>query len=417
VASPSLKIAFVSKTNGCVSGASFFAENLGGWLLEAGHEVTQFCVTPRRELRSYQRQFAAAGFASRLVRHANWRARQWGMVEPLPWEYWFGLREQGARFDLIHFHDLYMAISPRTLEAVARHKPVVLTMHDTSAFTGGCINPLGCRRFEQECGACPQKAGLGRFDFTRSNIRQVRRLAGSANVNYVFPSQWIQSEACRSLEWMRPVKHIPNGFDPRSYHYRTRQEARAILGIAPDRKVVAVSSAALENKLKGMPFALASLAASRDLDPLAIFIGHPLAASENALRRGSCLMTGFVEARAQLGLYFAAADVLLYPSLGDNLPITIQESMAAATPVLAFAVGGVPELVRPGQTGWLVPTGNQQALNDKLRTILESEDIAAYGERARDMIQNEFSVDQCVAQHLTLYRNILAAALSRRGKR
>ena len=402
-----MRIALVSKTNGCFGGASFFAENLGNWLGEAGHEITQFCVEPRRELRPYQQPLPVAGLASRLVRHANWRARQLGLVEPLPWEYWFGLRKQLAQFDLIHFHDLYQAISPRTLGAVARHKPVVLTMHDTSIFTGGCINPMGCRRFEQECGNCPQKSALGRFDFTRANLRRVRQLAGCANLNFVSPSQWIRTEAARSLKRAGQAEHIPNGFDPRQYRFQPRPKARELLGLPPGRKIVAIVSAALENKLKGVRFALEAVAANRDLNPLAILIGQPSSAVGTILNDASFLMTGFVEDRAKLGLYFAADDFLMYPSLGDNLPTTIQEALAAGTPVLAFDVGGVPELVRPGRTGWLVPAGDQAALNRRLREILEGNETAVMGEQARKMIADEFSVDRCVERHVSLYRHIL----------
>jgi glycosyltransferase involved in cell wall biosynthesis len=402
-----MKIALVSKTNGCFGGASFFAENLGRWLMEAGHEVTQFCAEPRWTLQPYQRPMPVSGLASRLVRHANWRARRWGMVEPLPWEYWFGLRDQLAPFDLFHFHDLYMSVSPRSLFEVGRHKPVILTVHDTSAFTGGCINPQGCRRFEQECGQCPQRSELGWFDFTRSNLRQVRRLASEPALNLVFPSKWIQAEAARSLKWKGRVKHVANGFDPRGYRFQNRRAARALLGLAPDRKIVVIASAALENKLKGVRFALEAVAANRDLNPLTILMGQASAVVEKYFRGASFWMTGFVEDRTRLALILAAADLLLYPSLGDNLPTTIQEAMAAGTPVLAFEVGGVPELVRPDKTGWLVPAGDQEALNGRLREILSMNTLAEVGERARATIHEEFSVAQCVRGYLDLYREVL----------
>ena len=129
------------------------------------------------------------------------------------------------------------------------------------------------------------------------------------------------------------------------------------------------------------------------------------------------LLTGFVTDRTRLGLLHAAADLLLFPSLADNLPITIQEAMAAGTPVLAFAAGGVPELVRPGRTGWLVAAGDQAALNRQLREILQADETWNFGERARTMIQDEFSVAGCVNQHVTLYRAALDSAASQRRNR
>ena len=244
---------------------------------------------------------------------------------------------------------------------------MVLTVHDTSVFTGGCLNPLGCKRFHQECGMCPQKSEFGRLDFSRSNIRLVRRVAGAARINLVFPSRWIQGEAGHSLKWTGEAEHIPNGFDPRDYKLCTRRKAREVLGLAQDQKIVVLSSSALENKLKGIRFALNAIATIQDLNTMTILVGHASSGVEKLLRNITYRMTGFLDDRVRIGLFFAAADLLLYPSLGDNLPITIQESMAAGTPVLAFDVGGVPELVRPGRTGWLVPAGDQEAFNRKLR--------------------------------------------------
>lgn len=402
-----LKIALVSKSNGCLGGASFFAENLGGWLAAAGHEVTQFCVEPRQELRAFQRPLPVTSLASRLVRHGNWRARQWGVVERLPWEFWFGLAEQSKPFDLVHFHDLYRAISPRTLECVAKQKPVVFTVHDCSAFTGGCLYPMNCRRYEEACGSCPNIAGIGRFDFTRSNLKTVRRLARARNVHYAFPSRWIQTEASRSLKFGGESVHIPNGFGSGAYAYQQRAQARTALGLDQTKKIVAVSSASLDDHRKGIIFAIRALMANRDLGPHVVVVGRTSSTMTEALQGLDFTLAGFVTERSRLGLFYAAADLLLFPSLADNLPITIQEAMAAGTPVLAFDVGGVPELVRPGHTGWLVPAGDQAALNRQLREILDGNETAVMGERARKMIEDEYSVARCVERHVSLYRHIL----------
>jgi len=412
-----MNIALVSKTNGCVGGASFFAENIGGWLREAGHEITQFCVAPGQELRPFQRRFNPAGPVSRLVRHVNWRMRQWGMFEPFPWEYWFGLRAQLDRFDLIHFHDLHRAISPRTLACVARKKPVFLTVHDCSAFTGGCLYPMECKRFRTSCGECPRLPEIGPFDFTRSNLERNRQLARSPAVHYVFPSRWIGEEASRSLPFGGRATHIPNGFDFRPYNFQERHQAKTILGLAPEKKVVAICAASLDDHRKGIGFALNAIAACRALNPTILLVGQASFPLDQHLSGMNYLLAGFVADRTRLGLFYAAADLLLFPSLADNLPITIQEAMAAGTPVLAFAVGGVPELVRPGRTGWLVAAGDQAALNRQLREILQADETWKFGECARTMIQDEFSVAGCVNRHVTLYRTALDAAASQRRNR
>jgi len=400
-----IRIALVSKSNGGSGGASFFAECLGAWLLEAGAAVTHYCVEPKHKLRPYQEAIPCQKLVLRAARHLNWRARRLGILEPLPWEYWAGLSAAVSRFDLVHFHDLFMAISPRTLQLVARTQPVAFTTHDCSAFTGGCLYPLECERFTTACGGCPRRAEIGRFDFTSSNLRRMRSVPRCKGVHYIFPSKWIHREASRSLDFAGTATHIPNGFDPKPYSYREPADARRALGLPGDRKIVALSSGMLDDKRKGVAFALKALEANRDLNPFVVLIGSGTAEIEGALRGLDVLLAGFVEERARLGLFYAAANLLLFPSLADNLPITIQEAMAAGTPVLAFNVGGVPELVQEGKTGWLVPLGDQKALNRALRRALESGETANFGARAQALIANEYSRDLCVERHLELYQS------------
>jgi glycosyltransferase involved in cell wall biosynthesis len=405
-----LRIALVSKTNGCIGGASYVAENLGAWLLEAGHEAVHFSAAPKSALRPFQRTLSGTGVGARMARHLNWRARRLGLVEPFAGNHWSVLKPMLDQFDVFHFHDLYQSISFRLLHAVSRQKPVFLTGHDCSVFTGGCLYPMDCRRFCDSCGGCPQRVELGRFDFTHRNLGAARGMASNPEISYVFPSRWIQGEAEASVRFGTPSAHIPNGFDPRPYLFGGRGEARQKLGLAGDQKIVVVASSSLENRFKGVAYALKAIVANRDLNPLVILIGHPSPAIEAALGDTPRLAAGFVEDRARMGMLFSAADVLLFPSLADNLPVTIQEAMAAGTPVLAFATGGIPEMVRDGDTGWLVPPGDQEALDRMLREVLTSADTVAMGARARRVVADEFSASLCVERHVGAYR----AAIERR---
>jgi glycosyltransferase involved in cell wall biosynthesis len=226
-------------------------------------------------------------------------------------------------------------------------------------------------------------------------------------MHYAFPSKWVQMEASRSLDFGGTAVHIPNGFDPNPYDYHHREEARRILQLPSDRQVVVVSSAALEDRRKGVAFALRALQANRDLNPFVILIGRPFTGIEETLGGFNKIIAGFIEERPRLGLLYAAADLLLFSSLADNLPITIQEAMAARTPVVAFRVGGISELVEDGKTGWLVPVGDQNALNETLRRALLSGQTKAFGERGRAFITEQYSRQKCVEKHLEVYESAI----------
>jgi glycosyltransferase involved in cell wall biosynthesis len=348
-------------------------------------------------------------WASRIQRHIDWRFEGLGVTRRFVWELpsLRDLRALGC--DVLHFHDVFQCTSPLLLKALSCHRPVCLTVHDCSFFTGGCLYPVDCRRFEKSCGQCPQREKLGRFDFTAANIKLRRQVAGSGNIHFVFPSRWIQSEAEKSLPIKGRSHLIPNGFDPVPYMVPSRHEARKRLGLLPEDRIVLMGAHSLSNPYKGASFALQALRAVADLDPVALVVGNPSPEVREVLRSMRILAPGFVSEKACLANYYAAADLLLFPSMADNLPIMIQESMAAATPVLAFRTGGIPEMIDHGETGWLVERGNQEALDALLRTILVEGVPERIGMAAKDVIQRRFPMTEFVERHLGLYREIEGA--------
>jgi glycosyltransferase involved in cell wall biosynthesis len=89
------------------------------------------------------------------------------------------------------------------------------------------------------------------------------------------------------------------------------------------------------------------------MKPCVIAIGNEASSLEhqNIISR----YTGFINDKSDLALYYSAADIFLFPTLADNFPLTVIESMACGTPVIGFAVGGLPEIVDHDCNGWLVP--------------------------------------------------------------
>jgi len=109
----------------------------------------------------------------------------------------------------------------------------------------------------------------------------------------------------------------------------------------------------------------------------------------------------------RLSRFLAAADVLVYPTLADNHSLVVLEAMAAATAVVAFGVGGIPEQIRSGETGLLVDPGNWKSLAKAAAGLLANPRLAAsMGLKSRAFVEGDFTTECMIQRHLEIYESI-----------
>lgn len=399
-----MRIAFVSKANASGGGASRIAEDLAHWFNTAGYEATHFCGEIVGEAKPFQTVLFPLTTRSRIIRAVHRRTRRFGLNEVVPVDHWLVFKEIFKGFDVVHFHDHFLTYSMTGVGLLSRQQRVVFTAHDCLHFTGGCVYPMQCEKYLTRCRECPQLGNIGKHDCTGFNQRVNQWAAHRNSIDYIYPSKWLRAEASRSLMYGGNAWTIPNAFDPAPYRVVNRLTARRFLGLDANRKIVCVSAHNLWDRRKGAEYALKAAVSVADLNPLLVLVGNPINDAERLLAGGQFFFTGYINSRERLALYYAAADILLFPSLQDNLPISVQESMATATPLVGFATGGIPEMVTDGETGWLVATGDQEALNTALRAALLSPDLTERGQRAQRRLKTDYTVACCLEQHLEVYR-------------
>jgi glycosyltransferase involved in cell wall biosynthesis len=399
-----MNVAIVSKSGARGGGASRFAEDLTSWLNLSGNQATHFVARSLGPLRPFQQPLYGKRFQDRLVLKANHVFGGLGLKEWMPLDGWLSLQTRLQEYDIVHFHDHFNAFTAQGMKFVSENRPVLFTAHDCLHFTGGCLYPMGCNRFMNQCGSCPQSSIIGRFDFTRLTRKTHGQVAAHSLIQYLYPSLWLKGRAEGALNHQLPPVQIFNGFDADPYGYPTRLDARLQLNLSFDRPVVIVSAHDLEDQRKGAAYALEAIRGSAHLNPIVVFVGRAWSNPPAMPANVTMISTGYLSDKKDLGRWFAAADLFLFPTLEDNLPISVQESMAAGTAVVGFATGGVPEMIESGTHGWLVKTGDQQALNEALHEALTcGDELHIRGEQARLRVQKHFSVDECVRQHLEIY--------------
>lgn len=405
-----MKVAIISKSDRNGGGASRVAEDLATWLNESGHIADHFIAFNYKQALPFQKKLYGQGLTNIVCQKIHRLTDKVGFKQLLPVEHWFTLSKIVKDYDIIHFHDLHTAISPFSMALTSKQKPTFFTVHDCSAFTGGCLYPMECEKFTTNCHQCPQLPQDGWQNRVRDRTKEIqamkRWVAESFPIRYVFPSNWMLEKAHKALKFHTLPVVIPNALDLQVLPTITKQEAKRSIEIPENRQVIGISAHFLSDVRKGLHYAVTALQSIRDLSPFVIVVGFCNDELRQALQGLEFKTMGYISDPYILSQIYLATDVMLFCSLADNLPLTVLEAMAASTPIIGFATGGVPEMIQTGRNGILVPPANQEALNQALRQALLSMDLAVIGQQARRDIENHFSKTIFIERHLQLYQNL-----------
>jgi glycosyltransferase involved in cell wall biosynthesis len=304
--------------------------------------------------------------------------------------------------------------SHAALPLLSRGKPLVWRLSDMWAFTGHCSYAYECERWRTGCGACPHldvHPGLRR-DTTALLWRAKRALYARSRFTVVAPSRWMERLARESpLLGRFPVHRIPNGVDLDVFRPRPAREARGALGIQADGPVLLLG--AYEPR-KGQGVMAAALAALADAGGAADVTLLTVGARVPDVPRGLAHHhLGEVKDDRRLALVYAAADAFVFPTLAENLPNMVLESLACGVPVVSFDVGGVGDAVRPGETGFLARPADARDLAAGMRHVLDAPTRARLAARCRQVAEQEYSLALQARRFLDLHRALLAATPAR----
>jgi L-malate glycosyltransferase len=221
-------------------------------------------------------------------------------------------------------------------------------------------------------------------------------------------SESLREETVATFQLERPVEVIRNFFVP-SARLRSREEIRRELGLTSQEfLVVHISNV---RPLKRIDLLLQGFAAAQSSRPLRLVIlaGSSFAPYESFLDQLG--LRGRVTVKEQVREveeYLNAADAGLYASESESFGLSILETLFHAKPVVAFRVGGIPEVVVDGVNGFLHPFGKTDALARSIERLADSPELAReMGVRGRERAEKLFSADQIVPQYETLYRRTL----------
>jgi glycosyltransferase involved in cell wall biosynthesis len=312
--------------------------------------------------------------------------------------------------DVINVHNLHVAgWGPQLVAVCARHAPTVWTLHDMWSFTGRCAYSYDCRKFTSGCNAsCPTPAENPVLEpklIARAWKLRRRLFAEQADLVAACPSGWLAQEALAGFWSSHRVEVIPNGLPLDVYLPLDRALARAALGINSHSPVILAAAQILTERRKGGAILVEVLQKIRNRPLTLITLGHGRLSS---LPKGvTSHSLGYVDHERTKVLAYNAADLLVHPAPVDNLPNVVVEAIACGTPCVGFAVGGVPDVVRPGLTGWLAQEITARslasAIDDALTVIKQGTDLRS---SCRAIAEAEYAVQIQAQRYLTLFRSL-----------
>lgn len=326
--------------------------------------------------------------------------------------------------DVINVHWTHGPTVPiRIIPELSRTWPVFWTIHDLWPITAGTFFEYtgGENIFDR------RKALLRNFRRSlklrpRALLRYKARLLGAAGINTISPSKWIQEKVASSPVFSSAVNHhIPNGVDTAVFRPLDRLALRRLYGIADSARVILFLSANLADTRKGLFYFVEAMTRFNAFDPELASDVTVLLIGRNSSRANEYFPTQVrnLDTTKDVGRlveYYNLADVFVSASLADNFPSTSLESLACGTPVVAFDVGGVSEIVRDGRTGLLGRSKDPDGMAANIRKILVDRELQrTLSQACRETAMEEFSMDRFANEYLNVFRAVYPVRSSQTG--
>ena len=318
--------------------------------------------------------------------------------------------------DIIHIHWINQGfLSIESLGKLLKcGKPIVWTQHDMWSFTGGCHYAGTCLEFLEFCSYCPFLRKSGKKDLSARLFAQKRKIYNQSPLSIVTCSKWLRTLSQESkLLRRKDFYNIPNPIDTDFYAPRDKAEARKRLGLPVDKKILLFGAHTVDDSRKGVRYLVEALSILSENFPkiledteLLVFGNvkrttiKQLPFKTNVLR--------YVSNPDKLVDLYNAADCYVLPSLQDNLPNTVMESLACGTPVVGFRIGGLPEMVTHKESGYLAEVKNSLSLATGIYDVLFVSDLNQIGENARKKAIEAYSENVVAQQYIAIYEKLMA---------
>lgn len=312
--------------------------------------------------------------------------------------------------DVIHLHWInqgFLSLKGiRKLQQMG--KPIVWTMHDMWPCTGICHHARECTQYQTVCHSCP-RLNLSRKtkDLSTRIFNRKKNYLSSNSITYVPCSQWLSEEVEKSKLTKGKKTTIPNPISTTLFTNKgvDIKKIRARLGLPEDKRLILFGALDPANKRKGIDYLVSAIPLVEADIALAVF-GH--AKAEIAKNFTVPVYSlGYLSDESLIRDVYAAVDCYATPSLEENLPNMIMESMACGTPCVGFQIGGIPEMIDHKSNGYLAKYKNAEDFARGIDWVLEHNTGGGLAEACIKKVETNYSESVVSSRYVDIYNQLL----------
>lgn len=376
-----------------------------------------------RLLQSFQDKIRGIGLLRRplrVVAEPHWLIQRWQGIEDFDFPGTHRLLELPPEPpDIVHCHNLHGGyFDLRALPWLSHQVPVILNLRDAWLLGGHCAHSFDCDRWKTGCGQCPDLTIYPaiRRDATALNWRRKSDIYAKSWLYITTNSHWLMDKVRQSMLHGVEYRVIPNGIDLTIFHPGEQAAARASLGLPSNSKIVLFAS----NRVRRNPWrdyatmeaAIQQVATQSQYDKL-IFVclgekGLGQRWEEYSLGQACVRFVAFERDPKRVARYYQAADVYIHAAKAEAFGKTVTEALACGKPVVATAVGGIPEQVDDGVTGFLTPPGDAVVMAERISQLLRDDELCRrIGFEATQSARSRFGLERQANDFLMWYNEIL----------
>lgn len=311
-----------------------------------------------------------------------------------------------ANFIYLHWTSMGF-LNLRNIENLIKlKKPVIFILHDMWNITGGCHYSFNCNKYITGCQNCPVLPTNEEQDLSTKGFKKKLNLYSKYNnLYFVSPSRWLYNCTKNSLLTInKPTFYIPNIIDSTIFKPFDKLIAKRILNIDSNEFVIAFGAVQIDSPYKGWSYLQKALEILKSgdyhLNLTVLIFGSGFNKAIEALIPFKTKFLGHLNEEFSMVIAYNAADVFVTPSLADNQPTTVMESLSCGTPVVGFNIGGIPDMIKHKENGYLACYKDSKDIANGIKFFYEN--------KIKARILPEFKKENVMDKNINLINQIIA---------